>query len=181
MNLPFHRAKLRRHQAGGIRRSPARAVHPACRSGRLSAIAASDTESIRAKPGIKPAVLLSGARPNLSYHRIELNEAIDWLDMSAKELKALRDKDIQTGDWVWLPYRGGKHEGHVQKIAMSALETPHPPKVALPLKHAIPGGGPDAHCIRLRHTLTAVQAVAAGDLRGSVTRRSRTTPAPSTL
>ncbi len=52
--------------------------------------------------------------------------------MSAKELKALKDKDIQVGDWVWLPYRGGKREGHVQKIAMSTDETPHPPKVTPP-------------------------------------------------
>ena len=52
--------------------------------------------------------------------------------MSAKESKALKDKDIQVGDWVWLPYRGGKREGHVQKIAMSTDETPHPPKVTPP-------------------------------------------------
>jgi hypothetical protein len=52
--------------------------------------------------------------------------------MSAKELDALKEKDVEVGDWVWLPYRGGKREGHVKKIAMTADETPHPPKVALP-------------------------------------------------
>ncbi len=84
----------------------------------------------RAKPGRKtPRSFSAGARPNLSYPRIKRDDAINKIEMSAKELKALKDKDIQIGDWVWLPYRGGKREGHVQKIAMSTDETPHPPKV----------------------------------------------------
>ena len=63
---------------------------------------------------------------------VRCDEEIVKIAMSAKELKALKDKDIEVGDWVWLPYRGGKREGHVQKIALTADETLHPPKVALP-------------------------------------------------
>lgn len=49
--------------------------------------------------------------------------------MSQRELDVLEQKDIQVGDYVSLPWRGGTAGGIVKEIALSETETPHPPKV----------------------------------------------------
>ena len=87
--------------------------------------------------------------------------------MSTKELNTLKEKYIQVGDWVRLPYRGGKREGHVKKIAMSPDETPHPPKVAPTLDYPRESSQADApmHGSCESDKLTAAAITATGDFR----------------
>lgn len=52
--------------------------------------------------------------------------------MSAKDQETVQDKhgnEIHVGDYVGTKYRGGSHEGTVDRILTSKDETPHPPKV----------------------------------------------------
>ncbi|EAW11816.1 DUF2945 domain-containing protein [Aspergillus clavatus NRRL 1] len=60
--------------------------------------------------------------------------------MSVERVKDKRGEDINVGDDVWTRYRGGSHEGEVEKIVMDQAEAreenvANPPKVIFQDQH----------------------------------------------
>ncbi|CAG8609741.1 12573_t:CDS:2 [Cetraspora pellucida] len=61
--------------------------------------------------------------------------------MASKEFSALEEKDIQPGDYVSTPFRGGTRQGYTKKIVKTneeAKENPivkRPPKVIFDDQH----------------------------------------------
>ncbi|KAF0485255.1 hypothetical protein F8M41_022844 [Gigaspora margarita] len=54
--------------------------------------------------------------------------------MASKEFSALEQKDIQPGDYVSTPFRGGSRQGYVKEIVKSKEEAMKNPTVTRPPK-----------------------------------------------
>ncbi|CAG8602414.1 7751_t:CDS:2 [Cetraspora pellucida] len=55
--------------------------------------------------------------------------------MASKEFSALEEKDIQQGDYVSTPFRGGTRQGHVKKIIKTNEEAKEDPIVVFDDQH----------------------------------------------